>query len=164
MWKFRKSKIHKITTLLWNWTPPEQAGSLLGCCWGGWCGGPVGPRTRPRSGARGSSRGSLDTKKRAATCIRINLNRRWQSHIPLIFPVVEKKTKRTCAGGPAESVTVSSRRPSSIRPLERCPLSRFSALRAGDCGPPAWEMEEAAKLSSMSWCMSTLVGHDCLER
>ncbi len=67
----------------------------------------------------------------------------------------------TCAD-PEQSVTISSRRPSSIKPLERCPLSRFSVLRAGDCGPPAWEMEDAARLSSMSWCMSTLVGHDCL--
>lgn len=38
----------------------------------------------------------------------------------------------TCAD-PGESVTVlSSRLPSSIMALERCPLSRFSALRAGD--------------------------------
>lgn len=55
------------------------------------------------------------------------------------------------AGRPGESATVVSfRRPSSIMPLERCPLRRFSALRAGDWGPPAWEIEDAAKLSSMS--------------
>lgn len=57
----------------------------------------------------------------------------------------------TCASNAGDSVTVlSSRLPSSIMPLERCPFSRFSALRAGDCGPPAWEMDEAAKLSSIS--------------
>lgn len=48
-------------------------------------------------------------------------------------PQMGDEDQHACAVGPAESVTViSSRRPNSIKPLDRCPLSRFSALRAGD--------------------------------
>lgn len=39
---------------------PEEAGSLLGRCWGGWSLCPDGSRSRPRSLARGGSTGSLE--------------------------------------------------------------------------------------------------------
>ena len=42
------------------------------------------------------------------------------------------------------------------------PLWRLSALRAGDCGPPGWEIDGPPKPSLTSWWTSTLVGQDCL--
>ncbi len=63
-----------------------------------------------------------------------------------------------------EASLISSLRLTSRNPLLRWPFSRFSVLRAGDCGPPTWEMDEEAKLSSMSWCKSFLDGHDCLQK
>lgn len=158
MWIFHFTERLKTEAII---VRPEQADSLLGCCWGGWCGGPDGPRPWPRSGARGGSTASLGEKKKEKK----KTSHENQVSVQCILQTwkLRDEDERACAGGPAESVTVvSSRRPSSIKPLERCPLSRFSALRAGDWGPPAWEMEDAARLSSMSWCMSTLVGHDCL--
>lgn len=44
------------------------------------------------------------------------------------------------------------------------PLWRLSALRAGDCGPPGWEIAGPPKPSLTSWWTSTLVGQDCLQR
>lgn len=42
------------------------------------------------------------------------------------------------------------------------PLWRLSALRAGDWGPPGWEIVGPPNPSLTSWWTSTLVGHDCL--